>query len=133
MPPKTVGWDNFGVLLLPHSCRTYRCNVNDRLCADRGTHHTQSICHELGRAEANMQGILGQLALFCVGQMRALLSLPTFPNGVELRPRGQWRYVAFAWAPRLVHIWVVAYGSAVSGEIYDTSGRYEILEVVISL
>eukprot|EP01043_Picozoa_sp_COSAG02_P126037 COSAG02_NODE_63248_length_263_cov_1.439024_1_plen_46_part_01 len=27
--------------------------------------------------------------------MRALLSLPTFPNGVELRPRGQWRYVTF--------------------------------------
>ena len=37
-------------------------------------------------------GILRQLALFYVGQLRALLSLPAFPNGVELRPRRQWRY-----------------------------------------
>ena len=65
-------------------------------------------------------GILGQLALFCVGQLRALLSLPTFPNGVELRPRGQWRYVTFAWAPRGVV--VTLYNGVSTKAHFDTNG-----------
>ena len=41
-------------------------------------------------------GILGQLALLRVGQLRALLSLPTFPDGFELRPRRRVHFVLTA-------------------------------------
>eukprot|EP01043_Picozoa_sp_COSAG02_P050270 COSAG02_NODE_5149_length_4589_cov_52.640757_2_plen_75_part_00 len=53
-------------------------------------------------------GILGQLALFCVGQMRALLSLPTFPMPVITAPM-LWVGAADEWMAAMVMaaVWLV--------------------------